>query len=483
MKICLVIAPAKSGDRVPERVYGCTFTYYKQPPLPMLYIASVLKQDKHSVDLKDFTGNNSWHEFTEFIDSADYDLYIFHTVLLAESIDIKAAEYIVEKTPAKIIFFGPHPTLNPRDFVINENVFVARGEAEFIIRDLTRALASGDVGGVKGVSFLKGSEFIETNCYGVIDDLDLLPFPDRSLIDENKLEYFNPKLKQRPVAIILTSRGCSFKCYYCVPNAISWARELEWKRFHDGKKPPVMLRSPENIVAEFRAVKEMGYKAVSVIDDLFIFGGKARILEISKGLKEVGLPFGVLARCDLITDDEMVEALKDAGCEYMDLGVESLDQKVLDDIQKGMKVESVERSIGLLNKYGIEPKVNIMFGSSPLETLQSVKGTIEGVRKLPINYCMFSIATPFPGTEFSKKAKAKGWAIEPEIDNLEENLSPTEKSLVSYPELSKEELEKAVKTANRCFYLSPRRIWYQLKKVASFKALKDLIITGWRVIK
>lgn len=483
MKICFIIPPAKDPDKVPERVYGCTFTYYKQPELPVLYAAAVLEREGFPVALKDFTDLNSWDEFCQFAGNADYDYYIFHTVLLSESIDIRAAGYLLEKTKARIIFFGPHPTLKPENFLLNERCCVAMGEAEFVIRDLVKSWGNKDLSGIKGVSYLRDGGVFESESYGIIEDLDSLPFPARHLIEDRKDEYFNPKLPDRPVTLVLTSRGCSFRCYYCVPNAISWARELEWKRFHDGKKPPVRLRSPQNIVEEFKVIKAQGYKAVSVVDDLFLYGGKKRIMDICKGLKEVGLPFGALARCDLILDDEMVKALADAGCKYMDLGIESMDQKVLDDVKKDMDVSTVRKAVDLLNKYGIEPKANIMFGASHLETRESTEKTIKEVSALPINYCMFSISTPFPGTEFAEMAKKEGWAVEPEINDLEKNLSPTEKALVSYPNLSKEDMERAIKKANRSFYLNHRRIWFFLKRVGSVKGLKELIQTGWRVIR
>ena len=303
----------------------------------------------------------------------------------------------------------------------------------------------------------------ENETYGVIEDLDTLAFPARHLLPEN-LDYFNPKLKERPVTLILTSRGCSFRCYYCVPNAVSWARELEWKRFHNGNKPPVKMRSPHNIAEEFKAIKLAGYKAVSIIDDMFLFGGKQRILDICRGLEPVGLPFGGLSRCEFVLDDEIVSALALAGCKYVDLGIESLDQNVLNDIKKDLDISKVRRAIDLLNKYGIEPKANIMFGASPLETKDTIRSTVQTISSYPVNYCMFLIATPFPGTEFDKKARQGGWAIEPDINDLENNLSPTEKSLVAYPHLGKRDLESAVKQANRRFYLNPRRVWFQAQK-------------------
>ena len=482
MRVCFLIPPALERGRQPERVYGCTFSVYKQPEIPMLYVAALLEREGHSVILKDFTGNNSWEEYARFIRAADYDVYIFHTVLLAESIDIRAARFIADHTHANIIFFGPHPTLKPADFLLNERCYVARGEAEFVIRDLLRAFLTDGIDRVKGISCLKDGKMVESETYGVIEDLDALPHPARHLLLDSG-DYFNPKLKERPVTLVLTSRGCGFRCYYCVPNAVSWARELEWKRFHGGSKPPVKLRSPQNIIDEFKAIRSAGYRAVSIIDDMFLFGGKQRLLEIFNGLEKVGLPFGGLSRCEFVLDDEIVSALARAGCKYIDLGIESLDQNVLNDIKKDLDVSKARQAIEMLDKYGIEPKANIMFGASPLETKETIRSTVKAISEYPLNYCMFLIATPFPGTEFDKQARQSGWAVEPDINDLENNLSPTGKSLVAYPHLGKADLETAVKKANRRFYLSPRRIWFQLKKINSWNALKDLIVTGWKVIK
>ncbi len=481
MKVCFVVPPPKTKDRTPERVYGCTFTYYRQPELPILYAAAVLENDGHTVELHDYTNGEAWSDFHKTVDSDDFDVYVFHTVLLAESIDVKAARYILDKTRARIIFFGPQPTKEPSSFLLDERCFVARGEAEFVIRDLIETFKTGADSLVKGVSCLKEGQMVEAETYGIIEDLDSLPIPARHLDELHGA--FNPKLPDEPVTLALTSRGCSFKCYYCVPNAISWAREIEWKRFHDGKKPPVRLRSPESVAAEFEAIRDEGYRGVSIGDDMFLYGGKKRIIEICRRLEKVGLPFGMLARCDMILDEEVVEALAAAGCRYVDLGIESMDQAVLDDIKKGVKVEEIREAIALLCKHGIEPKANILLGASPLETRDTIDHTVKELSSSPLNYCMFSIATPFPGTEFYRIAKKEGWTVEPEINDLEKNLSPTDKALVSYPNLTKEDLEKAVKRANRGFYLAPKRLWFYLRRATSLSTLKSYIKTGWKVTR
>ncbi|MCK4846657.1 MAG: hypothetical protein KAS88_03215, partial [Deltaproteobacteria bacterium] len=316
----------------------------------------------------------------------------------------------------------------PKDFLIDRRVYVARGEAEFIIQNIVHAINRNRiVDDIKGISFLKMGEMVETESVGIIEDLDRLLPPLRHLIDD-KDDYFNPSLKGGPVAPILTSRGSS-------ADAISLAREIEWRRFNDGRKPPVIFRTPKSIAEEFENIKGLGYKAVSVIDDLFLSGGKERVLDICRCLKVVGLPFAIISRCDMILDEEMVAALRNAGCEHVELIIESMD------------TDTVGRAIELLSKYHIEATANITFGSSPSETTKSMTETIKKVSELPINYCAFKVATPL------------------------------------HPNLSRKDLERAVKRANRKFYLKPSRIWFQLKKIDSLKALKDLIITCWRVIK
>ena len=114
-------------------------------------------------------------------------------------------------------------------------------------------------------------------------------------------------------------------------------------------------------------------------------------MEICKAFKEVGLPFGILARNDRLVDEEMVKALAEAGCVYVDFGVESFNQAILDDVGKDLKVETIEISINLLKKYGIEPKINILYGASPLETKETLKDTLNRVLKLNVDFAQFAV--------------------------------------------------------------------------------------------
>jgi radical SAM superfamily enzyme YgiQ (UPF0313 family) len=179
------------------------------------------------------------------------------------------------------------------------------------------------------------------------------------------------------------------------------------------------------------------------------------------------MEWGCLSRADFLTDEDVVSAMAEAGCVSVDIGVENLNQEVLNYIQKDLKVEDVYTSVGLLKKYGIEPKLNIMFGTSPYDTSRDIKDTVERLKTLDVKNIMFSIATPFKGTKFYNFCKEKGYLID-ETDEI----NPLGKSIISYPSLSKKELEELERYAYRSFYLRPKMIMARIK---TYHGLRDFL--------
>jgi radical SAM superfamily enzyme YgiQ (UPF0313 family) len=469
MKAIFVISPSTTKNKIPERLFGCSYVIYPMPNLGILYPAAVLKEKGVEVEIFDGT-KMALKEFWQKLPEADF--YVFHTVLLSASADIRVAKKISKRN--KVIFFGPHPTYAPQDFLLNENCLVARGEADFLIAEIVTAK---DPKKLKGVSFLKNGKIYHNKTWGIIEDLDKLPFPAREL-DPN--EYRSLKLRDAKFTVLLGSRQCSYRCYFCVPNSISWARELEWKIWAKKPgKPPVKVRSAKNIIAEVKDLAKKGYREFSFIDDQFLWA-KERTLEISQGLKNLKIEYGILARADRLIDEEVVKALAESGCKYIDIGVESFNQEVLDDIKKDLKVETIYKSIELLNKYGITPKLNIMFGTSSLETKEIIKTYIQKTLELPVSYCMYSIATPFPGTELEKMAKKKGFLLKGK--NIYRDLDPAKTALMAYPHLSAKTLESLLREANRRFYLRPKILIKQLLKIRSFFGLISGIKGALRVL-
>lgn len=458
MKISFVIPPVETG-RTPERLYGCTYQVYPQPDLPLLYAASSI--EGHEVTVRDFPVEGfSYKDFLKWMDEDDSEIYVLHTVPISKDIDLKAAQ----NTRKDCIFFGPGPTAEPEKFLIRDNSYVLRGEIEYTIGRLANCIDKGKgFHKLNGLSFRKrGANHNKTS--GIIKNIDNIPIPNRKLI-KNKL-YRNPKLPRSPYTTMLTSRGCSFRCYYCVPNSLSYARELEWKRFEKGK-PPVTLRTAENIVPELRDMKKLGIRSISVVDDQFIWG-KERNKDLCGAFKKAGLPFGILARCDVLCDEEIVSGLAGAGCVYVDIGIESFNQGVLDYIKKDLRVESIKKSIALLNKYGIEPKLNILYGSCPLETEKDLKETLKTVKSFDVDFAQFAVCSPFPGTEFRDIGCEKGWFKNTDVSKVDTSKG----SLVSFENMDDVELEKWVRHSYRSFYLRPKTIIKRMSKIRNISEFK-----------
>jgi len=472
MKITFVIPPAKRG-RAAERLFGCTFQVYAQPNLVVLYPATMLKK-KHKVVVRDFPVEDySYKQFVEWAKHDDSDVYCFHTVPLSRNLDLEAVKVLKQKP---VIFFGPEPTHIPETFLIGDDYYVIRGEVEASICQLVDAIENKKgFEKVLGLSYIKDGKIINNKNIGYIKDINKLPIPDRRLIKYKG--YRNPKLPRSPFTTMLTSRACSYRCYYCVPCSLSYARELDWKSCNKGK-PPVTLRSPENIYKELVEIKKLGIKAISVIDDQFVWD-KKRHHEICRAFKKIGLPFGILARSDRLVDEDIVKDLADAGCIYVDMGIESFNQDILNYVKKDLDVKTIKKSIDLLQKYGIEPKLNILYGSCPLETKETLKDTLRKAKSLNIDFVQFAVASPFPGTEFRAKGLKEGWVIEPDVGKAD----PSKRSLVRYPNLSNKYLDMWVVHSFRSFYFRPKIIFKRLLKIRNLSEFNTYLRGFYRLIK
>ncbi|MBP7216737.1 MAG: radical SAM protein, partial [Candidatus Omnitrophica bacterium] len=207
-------------------------------------------------------------------------------------------------------------------------------------------------------------------------------------------------------------------------------------------------RSADNVSAEIRLLKSQGYRAISFIDDQFIWDTK-RLQIIGDCLASNGFAWGCLARSDRINED-IARILAETKCSYVDIGVESFKQPILDDIKKDAVVEECLASLALLKKYKVNVKLNVLIGASPLETKETIRNTYAILKKVKPYAVMFSICNPFPGTEFWDVAMQNHWL-------LQKTYTPVDvqkESSIAYPHLSKETLEREVRWLNFKFYFS-----------------------------
>lgn len=474
MKVTFLIPPVLDGTNDVDRCFGCNYNIYFLPLLPVLYSATLLKDAAESLVILDFPAlKKTKKDFEDFIQKDNSDVYVFYTVFLCQNTDLIARQMIRgARKGAHFIFSGPQATFAPEVFLDKGDTVAIRGEPEFIIKEAVCAIRSqSDFNKIPGVSYFGDEKIHHNPSASFIMDLDQIPIPDRSLLDHKP--YFNPKLHRVPHTAMLTSRGCYGKCWYCVPNSLSYARELEYKR-GSGRKPPARIHSAERVIREFTEVARLGFKSVSVIDDEFLWDDK-RTIQICEGIKHLGLEWSCLARPDKINED-VAKAMHEAGCAYVDLGTESFDEEVLKAIRKEMLPGDTKRAVEIFKKNNIEVELNVLFGATPKETEATIRKTIKEVKRLNVDYVLFSIANPFPGTDFYSAAKKEGWMFFGDYVPADS----AKNSIISYPHLPKKRLEYFISYAYITYYLNPRYLFRQFLKIKNIKDFANKFSTALR---
>lgn len=465
MKVCFLVPPEPCAETPAERSAGCTRVVYPMPNLYELTVAALVAEKGFEVEYADLTADGTT-SLEQFLGADTSDAYLIWTVNLSRAADRDARDAILRLRPeATTVFLGPGATFFPGIYLSGKRTAIVRGEPELTVVELLEHLRDGqDISNLKGLTLHNPDGTIKRNpARELLTDLDSLPFPARYLA--GKYRFHNPKLKVAPYTTMLTSRNCPFHCIYCVPSSLTFARELDFRADH-GRKPPISFRSVESIGRELDVLAAEGYRAIGFVDDNFIWN-EERTAGICRELKKHGIVWGCQARVDAITEP-IARMLGESGCTYVDLGVESFNDEILRFIRKGITSDQIVKAIELLKKFGVPVKLNILIGTSPLETKETLRDTLRKAMALKVDQVMFNIVSPFPGTEFYQMAKENGWIKGGEY-------SPTNvqrDSILSYPHLSAEEMERALYRFNLRYFLSPRIVWHHLRKFRSFSEFR-----------
>jgi len=464
MKISFIIPPSLDGQNPAERSAGCTRIVYPMPNIYELTVAALFERIEHKVEYHDFViHKQTVRKFDTFLQKHQADIYCIWSVNLSIETDVKAISIIRKYHPETwILLMGPGPTYFPSGYLADKRIVIIRGEPETSAANLLKAIEySQPLNTVKGISFLDDeAKIIKTKSEQLIMNLDDLPFPARHLIKD--VVYRNPKLKHPPYAAVITSRNCPYKCIYCVPSSLTFAREIESKSLN-GKKPVVSTRSVGNIDNELKILASQGYKSIAFLDDNFIME-PIRLKGIVESLNKYDFHWGCQARADTISED-VADILASSKCDYIDLGIESFNDDILKFIRKGMTEKQIRESISRLTDRNIQVKLNILIGTSPIETRETINDTIRKAKKLKASQIMVNIVSPFPGTEYYEMAKKNGWIRGGEYH-------PTDvqrESILEFPNISSKEMERMLFWSNFKFFIRPSIIYRHLKQFRSFK--------------
>ncbi len=184
---------------------------------------------------------------------------------------------------------------------------------------------------------------------------------------------------------LVSSRGCPYRCNWCAKPIFGDAYQVR----------------PARAVAEemVHAKRTLGAEHIWFADDIFALSGRWT-LELADEVERLDarLPFKMQSRCGLMTRDA-VAALARAGCEEVWMGAESGSQKVLDAMDKDMRVEEIGAARAHLGRHGIRTCYFLQFGY-PGETWDDIQATVAMIRATRPDDVGVSVSYPLPGTEF-----------------------------------------------------------------------------------
>lgn len=441
MKILLLVPP--TDTKTVTTKYQLAFLNFTAPPLGLGYIAAVLEEngytniqilDSHALAI-------SFETYRNYIKRCNPD-YIGIQALTPNFYDaLKAARLAKEENVTMVTLGGYHPTAMPEECLTLGKGFidlVFRGEAEYSTLEFIQCIERGkDWKKVDGISYIdKNNQIVHNPPAPLIKDLDSLPLPSRHLLPMDKYRIFGSSF---PATSVITSRGCPYSCDFCSVSA-----------FHNSKWRP---RSPEKIADEIRFLREvMDLKATAFVDDLF-FISKRRVKKLSRELSRIkDIYWGATTRAD-IGEFELLNLMRRAGCRLVFVGVESGSQMILDNIHKKTSINQIENYFDNTRKARMDSLASVSFGF-PGETRQSIIETIDWIiNRLDPSLALFTLATPYPGTDFYKEMLNQGKIKE--HDYTKYSLFHPITELTG---LSREEMKTLTKYAYKRFYLRPRKI-------------------------
>lgn len=340
--------------------------------------------------------NPLWEEVTKNILNWDPD-YIGISMYTANYPSAKLiAKKIRKLRPGiKIVIGGVHATLAYRDLMA-ENWFdyLIRGEGEFAFLDLMNNVPVSMIGGLSWRD--EKNAVVHNPDRPPIDPLDIIPFPEREL-------FITPS-HNMDLGQIITGRGCPFACTYCASPAM-WGRKN------------VRFRSVYDVVTELELIsKKFQSSMIYFSDDTFSLK-KDRTIELCNEIirRDLKISWKCDTRADCL-DDELVGAMKAAGCGLLKIGVESGSERILKQIKKGVSKEKMLAAAKVVKSHGIKMTAYLMIGF-PGETNEDVQKTIDFAHEMDADYYSLSILAPYYGTEIYNTMAEHG--IELEKDHWE----------------------------------------------------------------
>jgi radical SAM superfamily enzyme YgiQ (UPF0313 family) len=477
--ILLVNPPTPDGElwiRTQHRVGRRTRESMVWPQVSLAQMAALL-HPTYTVKIIDANAERMrWPEFTRLLDK--YQPRYYFTQMTAPTLENDMYGcFLAKARGATTIAFGTHITPIPRETMrpYPNLDFGLVGEPDLTIRDLLDHLegkieqrsaeicklfedhdpsyqpslnedGSVDMYGIKGLAWRNGEEIVVNPQRPFISNLDALPIPMHELLP---LDRYRMPLIKGPFTFIVTSRGCTAGCTFCIK--------------HVSYQYSVRVRSPELIMKELWQLKKLGINNIHMYADLFTLDRNQVVGLCELMIKEkINIKWMCNSRVDYV-DEEMLNLMGKAGCWLISWGLESGNEQVLRHARKGISLDKVKRALTWSKKAGIKNWGYFIIGL-PGETEASIRETIDFAKQLPLDIALFHIAAPYPGTPFFFEVVRNGW-FRP--GTRWEQVDMDKETVLDYPDLPAERLMYWQKRAFREWAFRPGPMLTYLKMLLS----------------
>lgn len=457
MKVAISYPPLESPKGVPMLSQNRQFQWFSDPtyiyPVIPASAATLLAANGYEVFWDDAIAEGlSYAEWKERIVREKTDIIAIETKTPIVKRHWKIIDDLKNLTPnewnPKIVLMGDHATALPEESLKNSKVdfVLCGGDYDFLLLKLLDNLTN--------LEKTKISRIIRDD---IQHSLDELPPIDRELTKWKLYSEKNGNFKHTPGGYVMNGRDCWWgKCSFC-----SWTTLFPGEKF--------LVRSAKKALDEIGALINLGVR--EIMEDSGTLPIGEWLQEFCHGMIERGYSEKVKISCNMrlnaIKNIETYKLMKKAGFRMILFGLESANQKTLDQINKNLKVDEIESGLKICKAAGLEPHITVMVGF-PWETKKDIEHTLSFVKKLfrrgYIDTLQATLAIPYPGTPLYKYCKDNNLLLTEDYNRFDQR-EPVMKT-----DLSAEELLSFVKSIFKTS-LTPK---FLLRKIFSIRSWSDM---------
>ena len=396
MKVLLANAPQIEQHQRRTAIHDSVL---RPPPLHLGYLAAALEPMGIEVRIADLNfDEQAMDSFQTLLLNHAPDLVGISSTTVSFPQALRLARLSKKALPhVPTVLGGCHVSFTAEETLREHTCvdFVVRGEGEQTLQELAACVQKGQAPeGILGVSYRRNGDIVQNPSRPFIRDLNSLPWPARHLMDLKQPSYNAP-------GALITSRGCPGRCIFCSAGAMGGHR--------------YRIRKPELVVDEMEYLHhEHGFRRLAILDDTFTALPKKLTLPACREIKRRGLQivWSCESRVDVATP-EVLDAMREAGCDRVQFGVESGSPRVLATLRKGITLDQVRRAVKYAAGLGMQVYCSFIIGH-PDETEEDARQTIDfihEIRRLGARFAALVFLVPFPGTEVYKQREAYGLTL------------------------------------------------------------------------